>query len=113
MGPDERSHQIAGKFAEYVKSRDISLIEKFTEDEIEHTIIQYAREKDRGQAFYEAMVRRLEKLKDMRKEILSKAERKNERWHGRIEGTVGGIIVGVIVVIIGLIIQNHFSPQPK
>ena len=108
MQPDARAMEIAGKFANSVSKRDKSLIEGISEEEIDSTIIQYAKEKGRGQAFYEAMVRRQEELKEKRSKVLSDQERIKERWRGRIEGTVGGIVVGVIVVILGFIIQNHF-----
>jgi tetrahydromethanopterin S-methyltransferase subunit G len=112
MQPDAKAMEIAGKFANFLTSSDEALIEGITEDEIERTLTLYVREKGR-QAFYDAMERRLEKLREKRKKVLSDRERTKERWLGRVEGTVGGIVVGVIVVIIGLMIQSHFFPNIK
>lgn len=98
MPPNEKAQEIASRFSGYAKNGDESLINEYTEKEIELAIIQYSA--DQRFSHYSAMERRLQELKEKRKEILSQQERKQERDEGFKSGLIVGIISGVIGGII-------------
>ena len=93
MVPDDKSQKIGNAFAKYVKTSDKSLIESFTEEQIEMTLIQYSRQK--GTPFYEAMDRRLADLKQERR--YKRASK--EKWKDRMIGVVLALIVGLILYL--------------
>lgn len=94
MPPSVRSQQIAGQFCKFADNGDKSLIEEFSEEEIERTLIQYAA--DKGFPHYSAMEMCLAGLQERRRDILSQKEREAERREGYKTGLITGIISGVI-----------------
>lgn len=90
MPPSKESQKIAGIFAEYAKRSKKSLIECYTLEELELTLIQYSA--DKCFPHYSAMERRINELKEKDKE----KKTKKEKWKDRIIGFIFGIAISVI-----------------
>ncbi len=87
----EQSKKIGTKFDQYVRTGDKSLIEQFKREEIETTVIQYSGDKD--MPFYEAMIRRVDEIK----EIEDKTKSNKEKWKDRAIGSGITIAVGLLL----------------
>lgn len=82
MPPNERSQYIAGRFSNFASMGDKSLIEEFSEEDVELALIQYAA--DQRFPHYSAMQMRLVELREQKREKLSQKERESERREGAI-----------------------------
>lgn len=92
---DERSLQIASAFAKSLKTGEESLIENFSREEIEKTLLQHHTEK--GHPIYEAMEKRVAQLKETQRYRIRAAEQK---WENRIIGFISGLAVALIMVLL-------------
>lgn len=95
MQEDERSLYIAGAFARFVKTGEEALIENFSPEEIEKTLLRHHTEK--GHPIYQAMEKRAAQLKEPERYQLEAAEQK---WENRIIGLISGLAVAFIVVLL-------------
>ena len=97
----KKSQQIHSAFVKYVETGDKSLIENFTRDEIEFTILQSSH-LSKGWGYYEAMEKR---VADLKEEERSKRNTR-ERWKDRLIG----FAFAVVLTIIGLVLKVYFFP---
>jgi len=95
MEQDERSLHIASAFAESLKTGEESLIEDFSREEIEKTLVQHHTEK--GHPIYEAMEKRVAQLKETERYQLEAVE---EKWENRIIGLISGLGVALMVILL-------------
>jgi len=95
MEQDERSLQIASAFARFVKTGEESLIENFSREEIEKTLLRHHTEK--GHPIYEAMEKKVAQLKETERYKIKAAEQK---WENRIVGFISGLTAALIVVLL-------------
>ena len=85
VSPDHRSYQIADAFSKYLESKDESLIEKFTRDEIEIALLQLIKNGD--YPYYAAMQIRREELK----KIENNKREKSDSWKARMTIFIAGL----------------------
>lgn len=96
MGLDERTIEIANAFLEFIETGEKSLIERFTREEIELTLLQFDSDRARELPYYDAMKRRLAELREVQR-----YERENkERWENRIIGFISGLIVALVILLL-------------
>jgi hypothetical protein len=96
MGLDERTIEIANAFLEFIETGEKSLIERFTREEIELTLVQFDSDRARKLPYYDAMKRRLAELREAQR-----YERENkERWENRIIGFILGLIVALVILLL-------------
>ena len=93
----KKTIEIADAFTKYMESKDLSLIEQFTRDEIEIALLQLI--KDQDSPYYMAMQIKREELK----EIENHKREKSVKWKERMIGVIAGIILGLILVFLKLI----------
>jgi hypothetical protein len=93
----KRTIEIADAFAKYLESRDLSLIEQFTREEIEIALLQLIEEGD--SPYYAAMKIRREELKKIEDQEIEKWE----KWKHRITLFVVGVILGFVLLFLKLI----------
>lgn len=96
---NKRSQEIHNAFVEYVKTGDKGLINNFTRNEIELTILQCSHH-SKGWNYYEAMENRVAELKEQKKV--------KEKWVDMLIG----FLFAIILVIIGFIL-NAIFPSPN
>jgi hypothetical protein len=97
---DKRSVQVAKAFSRFLKTRDSSLVESITLQEIEKALLQYQREK--GHPIYKAM----EKAAEMRQEEQYRREG-GRKWEERIVGFIAGLTIALLVILLR---RYVFSP---
>lgn len=100
--PSRRSQVIAIAFQKSIREEDKSLIESFSHQEIERTLIEYSA--DQGDSHYDAMERRLRELKEIqaqeREEIRDSENRKSNRRQRMVDRLVG-LASGILLLLIG------------
>jgi hypothetical protein len=95
--PEKRTVEIVDAFTRYLESKNMSLIEHFTRDEIEIALLQLI--KDGESPYYVAMQIRREELKkidDIKRE-------KWAIWKYRLTIFIVGLILGFIFILLKLI----------
>ena len=94
--PDKRSLEIANAFTRYLDSKDDSLLESFTREEIEIALLQFF--KDGGLPYYAEMQTRREELKEEE----HRREAKRRKWKDRIIIFIAGLSLGVVLLLLKL-----------
>ena len=97
VSPDHRSYQIADAFSKYLESKDESLIEKFTRDEIEIALLQLIKNGD--YPYYAAMQIRREELK----KIENNKREKSDSWKARMTIFIAGLFLALVMLFLKLI----------
>jgi len=86
----KRSEEVTNAFNKSVRKDDKSYVEEFTKDEIETALTEYSA--DKGSSFYDAMERRLQRLKEVEGQSLSR----QEKWKDRVIAFVLGIVASLM-----------------
>ena len=94
---DKKTIEIADAFTNYMESKDLSLIEQFTRDEIEIALLQLM--KDQNSPYYIAMQIKREELKEIEERGISE----RGKWKNRITAIVIGLISGFLLLFLKLI----------
>jgi len=97
VSPDHRSYQIADAFSKYLESKDESLIEKYSRDEIEIALLQLIKNGD--YPYYAAMQIRREELK---KTEDNKRE-KSVNWKDKMTIIIAGLFLALLMHFFKLI----------
>ena len=101
MEEDKRSVQVAKAFSRFLKTRDSSLVERVTLQEIDKALLLYQREK--GHPVYRAME---EKAAEMRQEERYRREG-GRKWEERIVAVIAGLTIALLVILLK---RYVFSP---
>ena len=103
--PTERAIEIANAFIKYAETGDKSIIKQFTREEIETTLLQY--HLDKGWAYYIAMEKRIEELKEEE----NRSKEKIEKWYKTPWKLA--IIAIVVAIIFGIPAYVLLFKPPK
>ncbi len=95
MGLDERSVDIANAFLKFIETRDKTLVENFTREEIEAALFEFHSDRLRELPYYKAMRTRIAELKDS-----ESREREGERWRDRLTGLLLGLVLALIIILV-------------
>ena len=96
MIPSENSSKIYNAFYRFVRDGNKQEITKYSKEELEITLLQYAADRNSGP--YIAIQRRIDELCEQERT----AHSRSERWKDR--GI--GILIGVLISILGLVIKK-------
>jgi len=94
MTLSRESGHIVAKFKRYIQTGNKPIIEKFSREQIESAILQFAQ--DSHKEFYHAMQLRVIELK----EIENRKRNFGEKWKDRAIGAVLTIIIGLLIKIL-------------
>jgi len=97
----KKSQEVHNAFTKYVETGDKSLINNFTRDEIELTILQCSHH-SKGWNYYEAMEKRVAELNEKEKD----KRNARDKWIDRLIG----FTFAVILTIIGFALKTYFFP---
>ena len=103
-GYSKRSGEIANAFHKYVDTGDRGPIDTFELEELELAAHQFSA--DRGSGFHNAMVARVDELKERRRRaeeedrLAAQAARtRKEKWKDRAATFILGIISGIVLML--------------
>ena len=94
----KRSQEVANAFDKDVREGNRSLIESFSDQEIERTLIEYSA--DKGMSFYDAMERRLTQLKEIQAQERETVRDKSNLRQRKVDRLVG-FASGILLLLIG------------
>jgi hypothetical protein len=100
LSPNRRSFQIVEAFSRYLGSRDKSLVEGYSREELEIALLQFLGESDAP--YYAAMQTRREELKQLE----NLRTEKRAQWKNRIVLLAAGTLLGLIMLILKLILLD-------
>jgi hypothetical protein len=98
----DKSNAIYTAFDRWLDTKNLSLIDKFTREELETALIECGRYKDMPP--YLAMQSRVEKLKDIERARAETTSRKLSGW----EKLKWAFIGAVVTIVAGLIINGYW-----
>ena len=104
----KRSEEVTNAFDRLVRTGDRSQVEKFTEEEIETALIEYSA--DKRSSFYDAMERRLQKLKEAEARSLSRQAKWKDRGIGFVLGIVASLVVWFIIRLLTMWLGSNTPP---
>ena len=103
MFASDKSNAIYTAFDRWLDTKNLSLIEKFTREELETALIECGPYKDMPP--YLAMQSRVEKLKGIERRVSEGAAENFSRKLSRWEKLKWALIGGVVTIVVGLIIN--------
>ena len=101
MFPSDKSNAVYTAFDRWLDTKNKSLIEKFTREELETTLIECGLDKDMPP--YLAIQSRVEKLKDIERRRSNAAAENSSRWEKLKWGVIGGVVTIVAWLIANIL----------